>query len=308
MTAPPTRPASADRHRSPRPGGLVRRPGTGHAASTDHASRPSSSRAPSTPSSPSRRGSTTTRCCGPPGTPTAMQWFCGGHGVCLTAGRRHRRARAGHPGLAEALRAARHLGRHRPGLRVRRPERHHLLGPVLPGGPRRALHRPPGSGTLPLVATGGSGPVTSVPAGQELGQPGGPDHPGAGHQRRRRPGAVPHAGGGRRRPAPDPHLLGHRPGRRPADPGLRPAGRHHHRPGPRQPGHPGRRDPRRAPPTPSRVPLEIVAYTATPSSHVELQLVATTVAYATPQLGGSVHLLRRSDLALPVASTLTPRT
>jgi ABC-2 type transport system ATP-binding protein len=54
------------------------------------------------------------------------------------------------------------------------------------------------------------------------------------------------------------------------------------------------------------VPLEIVAYTATPSSHVELQLVATTVAYARPQLGGSVTF-STIRLSLPVAASLTPK-
>jgi ABC-2 type transport system ATP-binding protein len=49
------------------------------------------------------------------------------------------------------------------------------------------------------------------------------------------------------------------------------------------------------------VPLEIVAFTATPSSRLELQLVATTVAYAQPQLGGSVDFTR-IHVALPVAS------
>ena len=53
------------------------------------------------------------------------------------------------------------------------------------------------------------------------------------------------------------------------------------------------------------VPLEMVAYTATPASHMELQLAATTVAYAAPQLGGSVTF-SSIQLTLPVASGLTP--
>jgi len=55
------------------------------------------------------------------------------------------------------------------------------------------------------------------------------------------------------------------------------------------------------------VPLEIVAYTATPSSDVELQLVATTVSYAQPRLGGTVHFAS-IRLALPTAASLTPVT
>ena len=43
-----------------------------------------------------------------------------------------------------------------------------------------------------------------------------------------------------------------------------------------------------------------------PTSHVELQLVATTVAYATPQLGGSVTF-STVRVTLPVAATLTPK-
>lgn len=53
------------------------------------------------------------------------------------------------------------------------------------------------------------------------------------------------------------------------------------------------------------VPLEIVAYTATPASDVELQLVATTVSYAQPRLGGSVTM-SSVRLTLPTAATLTP--
>jgi len=52
------------------------------------------------------------------------------------------------------------------------------------------------------------------------------------------------------------------------------------------------------------VPLEIVAYAATSSSHVELQLVATTVAYAQPRLGGSVTF-SAIHLTLPVGANLT---
>ncbi len=51
------------------------------------------------------------------------------------------------------------------------------------------------------------------------------------------------------------------------------------------------------------VPLEIVAYTAGPSSHLELQLVATTVAYSTPRLGGSVTF-NAVHLVLPTVTGL----
>ncbi len=54
------------------------------------------------------------------------------------------------------------------------------------------------------------------------------------------------------------------------------------------------------------VPLELVAYTVLPHTTVELQLVATTVAYATPLLGGTVDF-SSIHLALPVASNVAPR-
>ena len=53
------------------------------------------------------------------------------------------------------------------------------------------------------------------------------------------------------------------------------------------------------------MPLEIVAFTAEPTSDVELQLVATTVSYEQPRLGGSVTF-STVHIALPVAASLTP--
>lgn len=52
------------------------------------------------------------------------------------------------------------------------------------------------------------------------------------------------------------------------------------------------------------VPLEVVSYAATAGTSVTLQLVATTVAYAEPRLGGSVEFTS-IDLALPVVTGLT---
>ena len=54
------------------------------------------------------------------------------------------------------------------------------------------------------------------------------------------------------------------------------------------------------------VPLEMVAYTGQPHADVELQLVATTVAYATPRLGGSVDFTR-IHISLPVAAHITAK-
>jgi ABC-2 type transport system ATP-binding protein len=53
------------------------------------------------------------------------------------------------------------------------------------------------------------------------------------------------------------------------------------------------------------VSLESIAYHAEPGAHLTLQLVATTVAYAQPRLGGTVRL-EQVHLALPVVSGATP--
>lgn len=55
------------------------------------------------------------------------------------------------------------------------------------------------------------------------------------------------------------------------------------------------------------VPLEVIAHAVGPSSRLTLQLVATTVAYAPPQLGGTVTF-DSIDLSLPVAADIAPAT
>ena len=52
------------------------------------------------------------------------------------------------------------------------------------------------------------------------------------------------------------------------------------------------------------IPMETVAYTATPGTRLELQLVSTTVAYATPRLGGSVDFTG-IRVVLPTATGLS---
>ncbi len=54
------------------------------------------------------------------------------------------------------------------------------------------------------------------------------------------------------------------------------------------------------------VPLEVVAYTAHVGAHVTLQMVATTTAYAQPRLGGSITF-DSIDVSLPVAAGLKAR-
>ena len=51
-------------------------------------------------------------------------------------------------------------------------------------------------------------------------------------------------------------------------------------------------------------PLEIVAFTAATGSHLELQITPTTVAYAVPQLGGSITM-SAIHISLPTATNLT---
>ena len=52
------------------------------------------------------------------------------------------------------------------------------------------------------------------------------------------------------------------------------------------------------------VPLEMIAFTAYPSNTMTLQIVATTVAYATPRLGGSI-VFQSIDVSLPAVSGVT---
>ena len=234
------------------------------------------------------------------GTPVAMQWFCGGHGVCLTD-----------PGDTDAPERAALAWFHRyvqrdtsvdtgpaftfvdqDGTAYSAPSY-----PLAPGAPFVAT----GSGTLALVATGGSGPVTGFPAGQSLGALVAPVTPAPATNAVDVPVTVPRAGllvG-----APRVTLTYH---------GTVPA---HTRPtvvfAQLVDTHTGLVLGNQVTPIDvtldggthtTSVPLEIVAYAATPASHVELQLVATTVAYAPPQLGGSVTFTG-IHLTLPVAAS-----
>lgn len=54
------------------------------------------------------------------------------------------------------------------------------------------------------------------------------------------------------------------------------------------------------------VPLETIAFTAHPGTPLALQLVATTVAYAPPRLGGTIRF-DHVAVSLPVAAGLTPQ-
>lgn len=239
------------------------------------------------------------------GTRTAMVWFCGGHGVCLTD-----------PGdTAEPERATlawldRYVRRDRsvdtgPDFRFVDQNGTAYSAPTYPL-PGTLPFTGTGSGTLALVSTGGSGPITSVPTGQQLGSLVAPVTPAPATNAVDVPITFPTSGvvvGAPRLTLAYAGTVsaGDRPTRvfaqlvdtttglvlgNQVTPVPVTLDAHHHT---------------------VSVPLAIVAYTATPTSHVELQLVATTVAYAAPRLGGSVTF-STVRVALPVAATLTPRT
>ena len=238
------------------------------------------------------------------GTTSAMQWFCGGHGVCLTD-----------PGDTAAVEQAtlawlkRYVQRDTsvdtgPGFSFVDQNGTMYSAPSYP--PTQGLpFAANGSGTLALVSTGGSGPLTATPDGQQLAALVAPITPAPATNAVDVPVVFPSSGvivGAPR------VLLAYK--------GTTPA---HDRPtrvfaqlvdtgtglvlgnqvtpiAVTLDGHTHT----------VSIPLEIVAYTATASSHVQLQLVATTVAYAPPQLGGSITF-STIHVTLPVAASLTPK-
>jgi ABC-2 type transport system ATP-binding protein len=104
--------------------------------------------------------------------PTKMLWFCGGHGVCLTKpGDTARIQRDTLAWLARWLDRRKHV-RTGPGFEWLDQNGHSYSAPRYPlrGGGALAGS---GGGTLPLVAGGGSGPVTPPP-GSAFGPLGGP--------------------------------------------------------------------------------------------------------------------------------------
>ncbi len=239
------------------------------------------------------------------GVPTSMVWFCGGHGVCLTpAGDTQEPERATIAWLDRYLKGdtSVHTG---PGFVLVDQNGTAYDAPAYP----LPLAQPvtaTGSGTLALVAGGGSGPADTTGSDQVLA----PIVGGITPARASHALDVDVAMGARSAVvvgAPRLTLTCH---------GTAPAG-----------------------PRPTRifaqlvdratglvlgnqvtpiavaldgathtvsVPLEMVAYTGRSGAHLELQLVATTVAYAVPRLGGTIDCTR-IGLSLPVAASLPPR-
>ena len=93
------------------------------------------------------------------GTRVSMLWFCGGHGTCLTKpGNRAIVQDATHR-LDEPLAQARSAHQHGTACRYHRPERDPLRRPRSYPIPSSSPLTGQGSGTLSLLATGGAGPV-----------------------------------------------------------------------------------------------------------------------------------------------------
>ncbi len=219
------------------------------------------------------------------GVPTAMVWFCGGHGVCLTdAGDAGRVTRAGVAWLTRYVKEDT-AGPATPRVDLVDQKGARFVGDDLPASSSAITGT--GSGTLRLTADGGSGPQ-QVPAGGDLLAP-----IVAGITPARAANAVdvtitPNQGS----------LIVGAPQVKIAYSGTSPAG---------------------APPTrvfaqlvdnatglvignqvtpipvtldgqphEITVPLETIAFSTTAGQAVTLQLVATTVSYATPRLGGTI--------------------
>lgn len=238
--------------------------------------------------------------------PTSMVWFCGGHGACLTpAGDQQLPTTAALAWLDRYVKreAAVTVG---PGFRFVDQNGQNYAESAYPLPPEQPLTAT-GQGTLALVATGGAGPLTDLPpATQVIGGLVAPITPA--------PAAnavdVPVAFGNRAAVvlgAPELRVTYHGT----VPPGPRPTrvfaqlvddatglvvgnqitpvpvaldGRSHT----------------------ASVPLEMVILAGRPGDHLHLQLVATTVAYAQPRLGGSVDFTA-IHLSLPTVAGLAPR-
>jgi ABC-2 type transport system ATP-binding protein len=238
--------------------------------------------------------------------PVDMIWFCGGHGVCLT--------KQGDPSYTSDATVAwlnRWVKRDPsvktgPTVDVIDQDGNRYAAPTYPLPTARSL-RGQGSGTLQLVATGGSGPAV-LPAGlvDPLGGVANAITPGQATNAV----SVPITNGSKAALVVGaPRLTMTYRGTVPA--GARPTrvfaqlvdgstglvlgnqitpidvtldGQTHT----------------------ASVPLEIVSQAMAPGQHVTVQLVATTVAYAQPRLGGSVTF-SAVKVALPVVKGVTPK-
>jgi ABC-2 type transport system ATP-binding protein len=243
------------------------------------------------------------------GVPTALLWVCSGHGVCLTdAGDRERMSQATRAWLDRWVKGDRSVTTgptvdiiDQNGTRHPRDDY-----PVTPTGSVTAE----GRGTLALVAGGGAGPLPTAPAGSGiLGPVAAPITPTPAANAVN-VGIDPSAAVARLRgPNGEAGLIVGAPRLTIAYRGSTPGG-----------GRPTRVFAQLvddstgtvlgnqitpipvtldSQPHETTADLEIVAFTPGAASHLTLQLVATTVTYAEPRLGGSVQF-DRIHLELPV--------
>ncbi len=228
--------------------------------------------------------------------PTSMLWFCGGHGACLTPSGNQQL-----PVTATIAWLNRYVKRD-PSVNVGAGFRfvdqngtgYSSTGYPLPEGPPLTAV---GHGTLMLSATGGSGPLATTPGSQVLGSLVAPITPA------RAANSVD-----------VPVSLGRRPALVVGAPELQVTYQGTSPPGPRPTRvfaqlvdeatglvlgnqitpFPVTLDGRSHSAT---VPLEMVVFAGRAEAQLELQLVATTVAYAQPRLGGSVDFTGIRPLA-----------
>ena len=239
------------------------------------------------------------------GVPTAMLWFCGGHGVCLTKpGDTTRVSRVAIAwlnrfvqGRASASTGARFEFVDQEGTTYTAADY-----PVPAGDPVTGT----GAGTLSLLADGGAGPLTSANTGSILDAIVGPITPVK---------ATNAVNVALVAPATTAVILG-APELTITYSGTTPDGA----------------EPTRVfaqvideatgqalgnqitpidvtldgQPHTVTIPLEVVAYTATAATKLTLQIVATTTAYAPPRFGGSIDFTK-IDVSLPTGKGLTAR-
>ena len=237
------------------------------------------------------------------GVPTAMLWYCGGHGVCLTKGGDPQRTRD-----ATTAWLRRWLLRDRSvdtGPRFDLVDQNgvRFTAPDYPVRVKRRLTAD-GSGTLTLTATGGSGPTTSTP---KTASP--IDAIASGITPARATNSVDVA-----ITSPTAATIVGAPQLTLDYSGTVPAGERPTRVfaqlvddttglvlGNQVTPVPVTLD---GQPHTVSIPLEVVAHSLAAGKSVTLQIVATTVSYAPPRLGGQVEL-RNIHIALPVAAGLT---
>lgn len=240
------------------------------------------------------------------GVPTAMLWFCGGHGTCLTrsAFKDERFATSSYAWLARYLEddTTQEVG---PTLDLVDQDGVRWTAPQYPV-PQAKPVVAKGDGTLQLVEDGGSGPVTTKPPAGDLLGPLVTDITPAKAANavdlRIDPGAVDALSVG----APTLSLTysgtvkaGSKPERIFAqlvddDTGIVVG----NQVTPIQVTLDGARHT-------TRVPMEVIAQHLRPGHHLTLQLVSNTVAYDLPRLGGSIHFTEIT-ISLPVAKGLKP--